>query len=67
MVQNKSGANKITQATLVCFLTIFGEIFLKKSSKKSLKYFFKNSFYFIEVYVKVLVRNVIFKKNEIHL
>jgi hypothetical protein len=55
-------------------VTTFGEIFLEyfwnileKFSKKSLNLSKKNSYYFIKVHVKNLVKNVIFKKIEIHL
>jgi len=69
------GANGITRTTPTCFLitfgTTFGEIFLKyswKSLQKNLLIFKKiSSYYFINVHVKNLVKNVIFKKIKIHL
>jgi hypothetical protein len=69
------GANGITQATptyfFIAFVIIFWEIFFKYFSKKiqkDLYTIFKFiSYYFIKVYVKILAKNVIFKKIEIHL
>jgi hypothetical protein len=55
------GANGITQATLIYFLTTIGEIFLKNYSKISLNYYFLNSYYFIMVYFRNLAKNVIKK------
>jgi len=39
-------------------------MFLKKSLKKYLNIYFLISYYFIMVYVKILAKNVIFKKNK---
>jgi hypothetical protein len=60
------GANGVIQTTPTCFLTAFGEIFLKKYSKKSLN-LKKYSYHFFKVHVKNLAKNAIFKQIEIHL
>jgi len=57
----------MTQATPTYFLTTFREIFLKKFLKNLKILNIHISYYFIEVHVKNLAKNVIFKKIEIHL
>jgi hypothetical protein len=63
----------ITQATLTYFMIVFvinfWKIFLEYSWK-NLPIFKKisfNSYYFVEVYIKNLAKNAIFKKIQIHL
>jgi len=48
------------------FLEYSWNIFLKLF-EKSLNFLILNSYYFIKVYVKISVKNVIFKKIQIHL
>jgi hypothetical protein len=65
----------ITRATLAYFFYCCCDYVLENIAKIFLKYFwktlkknFKNfSYYFIKVYVKNLAKNIIFKKNQIHL
>jgi hypothetical protein len=60
-----------THLFFTAFVTTFGEIFLKYSwnnlQKNLLNFVKKLSWYFIKVHVKKLMKNVIFKKIEIHL
>jgi hypothetical protein len=50
-----------------CLWRNIARIFLKNFQKNILNLKKKSSYYFIKVHVKILVKNVIFKKIEIHL